>query len=187
MKIGIVRHFRVNQPLPKGFLINYEKVVGWFAAYDLAEISYNEIELKENWEVCYSSPSSRALKTAERIYKGTIIQREQLKELDVLPLLNKSYRRPLLFWALLIRKRSMTPNAITNEFIIKLNAFVDELLASGQQDVLVVSHGFVMMLLQKELVKRGFTGDKFKTPVNGKLYIFEKESNSREDLSTDKK
>jgi len=30
-----------------------------------------------------------------------------------------------------------------------------------------------MMFMRKELINRGFTGEKFKRPKNGKIYLFE--------------
>ncbi|WP_269082515.1 hypothetical protein [Aneurinibacillus tyrosinisolvens] len=40
--------------------------------------------------------------------------------------------------------------------------------------MLIVSHAALMMFMEKELLKRGFTGPKVKTAENGKLYLFEK-------------
>jgi broad specificity phosphatase PhoE len=94
--------------------------------------------------------------------------------MDLLPLMNTYSKLPLLLWALLMRSKSRSSNRITDEFSAKISAFVDELLQANDQNVLVASHGFVMMFLQKELIKRGFTGDRFKTPANGKIYVFVK-------------
>ncbi len=56
----------------------------------------------------------------------------------------------------------------------KLGGVLDRILAQGDEEVLIVSHAARMIFLQKELRKRGFTGDKFGTSKNGKLYQFER-------------
>ncbi|MFD2169734.1 hypothetical protein [Tumebacillus lipolyticus] len=51
---------------------------------------------------------------------------------------------------------------------------LDRILAQGDEEVLIVSHAACMIFLQKKLRKRGFTGDKFGTTKNGKLYQLER-------------
>jgi broad specificity phosphatase PhoE len=58
--------------------------------------------------------------------------------------------------------------------IKRIQAVMDEILSQSEEDVLIVSHGALMMFMRKELLKRGFKGPRLKTPENGKLYIFEK-------------
>jgi broad specificity phosphatase PhoE len=175
MKIGLVRHFKVKHAYPKKFLVGYEELVKWFDHYNIADIEHQDVgPCGVTWEKCYCSSMPRARKTAERIFSGDIIQRDDLIEMDLLPLMNTYSKLPLLLWALLMRSKSRSSNRITDEFSAKISAFVDELLQANDQNVLVASHGFVMMFLQKELIKRGFTGDRFKTPANGKIYVFVK-------------
>jgi broad specificity phosphatase PhoE len=173
MRIGLIRHFKVKHAHPSKMFVGYDELVKWFDHYELAEIEHQTIDQCEiTWDQCYSSSSSRALKTAKHIFSGSIIQRDELKELDFLPLMNKNYKLPLLFWALLIRNKSMSSNPVSEQYAAKLSAFVDEIILAKDKNILIASHGFVMMFLQKELIKRGFTGDKFKTPANGKIYVF---------------
>jgi broad specificity phosphatase PhoE len=175
MKIGLVRHFKVKHAYPKKFLVGYDELVKWFDNYDLADIEHQDVgPCGVTWEKCYSSSMPRALKTAERIFSGDIIQRDDLVELNLLPLMNTYSRLPLLLWAMLMRSKSRSSNRVTHEFSAKISAFMDELLRANDQNVLVASHGFVMMFLQKELLRRGFTGDTFKTPANGRIYVFTK-------------
>ena len=49
------------------------------------------------------------------------------------------------------------------------------LISSYETDVLVVSHGFIMRLIRKELFKVGFKGKNFIKAKNGQLYVYEKE------------
>jgi broad specificity phosphatase PhoE len=175
MKIGLVRHFKVKHAYPKTFLVGYDELLQWFDHYNIADIEPQDVgPCGVAWEKCYSSSMPRALQTAQCLFSGDIIQRDDLVELNLLPLMNSYSRRPLLLWALLLRSKSRASNRITDEFSAKMGAFVDELLRANDGNVLVASHGFVMMFLQKELLRRGFTGDRFNTPAHGKIYVFEK-------------
>lgn len=175
MKIGLVRHFKVRHTYPKTFLVGYAELLKWFEHYNAADIEYRDVRPGGvTWEKCYSSSLPRALKTAECLFSGDIIRRDDLVELDLLPLMNTYGKRPLLLWAVLLRSKSRSSNPITDAFSARISAFVDELLRANDQHVLVASHGFVMMFLQKELLKRGFTGDRFGTPAHGKVYVFVK-------------
>lgn len=175
MKIGLVRHFKVKQQLPKGFLIGYEALTDWFAQYDNADVHYTHVDMRTiNWERCYASTMSRAYKTARHIYTGEIHQFDELREVSVLSLMNKKRRLPIILWAILIKRKTLSPNDITETVKKKLADFVDNLLAKKEKEILIVSHGFIMMLLQQELKARGFKGEQFRNPANGKVYIFEK-------------
>jgi len=175
MQIGLVRHFKVRHTYPKTLLVGYDELLQWFDHYNGADIEYQDVRpCGVAWEKCYSSSLPRALKTAERLFSGDIIRRDDLVELNLLPLMNTYPKLPLLLWAVLLRNKSRASNPITDAFSARMGAFVDELLRANDQHVLVASHGFVMMFLRQELLKRGFTGDRFSTPAHGKIYVFVK-------------
>lgn len=175
MKIGLVRHFKVAQPLPKGFLIDFDTLSNWFDKYDEADVVTATVDMRNiAWQKCYASSMSRATKTARHIYEGPIQTHDDLREINVLGLMNKARKLPIMVWALIIKRKTFTRNAVSVEARDKLNAFVDTLLQQQEQEILVVSHGFVMMFLQKALTARGFSGETFGNPVNGKVYVFEK-------------
>ncbi len=173
MKIGLVRHFKVDQPYPAKFLIGHQEVTEWFARYESSDVTPNQLDISHHsWDICYASTASRAFKTACYLYAGPIMPVEELKELNTLPLLNKKLRLPLLFWGILLRNKSFSENDITRPFRNKIKLLLDNILAGEEKNVLIVSHGFVMMFLQIELQERGFSGDKFKYPRNGQLYVY---------------
>lgn len=175
MNITLVRHFRVQQPFPKGFLVNYDQLVNWFDAYEAASIEIPASALPaRNWTVCYASPTKRAIETAGHIFNGNIIRHDALKELNILSLLDPKRKLPFLLWGIKIRNISVSTNPITDAFRKKTSLFMDELLAAQESDVLIVGHGFVMMQLQQELLRRGFTGSKFRNPRNGQPYVYRK-------------
>lgn len=176
MRIGLVRHFKVKQAYPGKFLLTKSEVIKWFDGYESAEVESKEVDLYGiNWKHCYASPLNRAVKTAGRIYDGETIQISELKELDILHLLTNRIRLPFMIWGILVRIKSLKSNTETNEFKNKIAAFVDELVLKNDTDILIVSHWFVMQVLQKELIKKGFKGNNFRSPDYGTVYIFEKQ------------
>ncbi len=175
MKIGLIRHFKVNQPFPKKMWLNKSEVIQWFEEYESAKMESKEVDLCGiDWKKCYSSSLNRAVNTARQIHDGEIIVAEELKELDILHLLPDRIKLPFTIWGLLVRIKSFASNKNTNEFRNNISTFTDELLLKNNSNILVVSHWFVMKLLQKELIKRGAKGELFKSPDYGKVYVFER-------------
>lgn len=175
MKIGLIRHFKVKQSFPNKFLVSYDELVKWFDDYESAEIEYPMFDKNDvNWIKCYASSSERATKTAKHIFSGDIIIVDELRELSVLPLMNNKLRLPVLLWGILIRRKSVSRNSLTEQFKNKITFFIDELLKGSEKEVLIVSHGLVMIYLQRELIARGFMGAQFRDPVNGKVYVYER-------------
>ncbi len=177
MKIGLVRHFKVNHPLPEKKLLSKQQVIDWFAGYDRTEdLGYKAVDLGDHqWKRCYSSTMTRAIHTAGHIYQGKITQIPELCELDILHRLSGRFRLPLLVWAVIVRIKSFSKNSDTDSFNAGITKFLDGLVTSGQTDTLIVSHWFVMRVLRKELLRRGFSGKRFKSGEYGTLYVFEKE------------
>lgn len=174
MQIGLIRHFKVKIKSPGRFLLSADEMIAWFDEYATAEIMHAAVDLKGvDWQHCFSSPLPRALQTANAIFPGEIVCADILQELNVLPMLHKKLRLPAVIWGIVILTKSTSNNAVTRQFRQNISAFVDQILANHDRPLLVVSHGFVMMYLQKELLKRGFKGDKFRLPENGKVYLFE--------------
>ncbi len=96
-----------------------------------------------------------------------------LQELDILHRLSDGFRLPFIIWGLIVRIKSFSSNNDTNRFKNKLINLIDRVIADNKSDVLIVSHWFVMRVIQKELIKRGFTGDNFKSNEYGILYVYE--------------
>ena len=174
MKVGLVRHYKVKKAFPKKLLVSYSELKNWFDEYELAAIENNQSDLEAvEWNVCYSSPTKRAIETTMVLFNSKPRITSELKELNVLSLMNKKFKLPFIIWGILIRKKALSNNEITSNFKKKISSFVDLLLSKNENNVLIVSHGFVMMYLQKELKNRGFSGSYFKTPINGRIYKYE--------------
>ncbi|QQZ08978.1 histidine phosphatase family protein [Heyndrickxia vini] len=176
MKIGLIRHYKVLKDYPKEKrLYSAEEVKQWFAEYDVAEIEYrNDPPKTTEWKACYSSPTSRAIKTAKHLYDRDIIELEELQEIAV-PVFSTRLKLPFIAWALLIRFANLF-NKQTREEINqtkkKINYVLDEISKSNKEDILIISHAALMFYIRKELLKRGFTGPKFTIAKNGELYEF---------------
>lgn len=177
MKIGLVRHFKVTKGFPKKMWLTKQELVQWFKEYDEAEIEEGETDLRDiEWEVCFSSDLPRAAKTAKKVYPGPVVTSSRLREIP-LPDLRWKGKLPFLVWAVLVRISQFT-NSKTKQDIAeakqRINAVLDEIMQKEDKNILIVSHAALMMYMRKELIKRGFAGDSFRTPDNGKLYVFEK-------------
>ncbi|WP_057914904.1 histidine phosphatase family protein [Peribacillus muralis] len=176
MKIGLVRHFKVAQEFPTGKSVTADDMSQWFLDYDAADIILGTTLIgKEEWQACYCSDMSRAVKTAEHIYPGTVQLMEELREIPSPPLQGR-LKLPFILWAIWIRCCSVMNKQTRAEIKHakrRINKVLDEILAKGERDVLIVSHAALMVYMRKELMRRGFGGPRFKIASNGRLYVFE--------------
>jgi broad specificity phosphatase PhoE len=176
MKIGLVRHHKVTLPYPSKPLLSKTDVVRWFDEYESATLESKTVDLCHiDWNCCYSSVSPRAVTTAREIFDGEIIALHELKELNILHLLPGRIKLPFLMWALVIRIQSMLFSKDVSAFRERIRNVVNEIIARNEGNVLIVSHWFVMKIIQAELQKNGLTGPVFKSPEHGKIYVFERE------------
>ncbi|MDZ5471587.1 histidine phosphatase family protein [Bacillus sp. 31A1R] len=177
MKIGLVRHFKVKKDYPKKFVTSAE-MIKWFEEYNEADIETGIVELNDIiWDECYSSDLHRAEKTAQHIYSGEINRLSELREISIFPLTNRKVKLPFFIWALLVRtawlmdhKSQMETKAHVK---MRINQFLDQILPVNK-NILIVSHGALMIFMGEELKKRGFQGPKIRNPKNGQLYLYEK-------------
>jgi len=180
MKIGLVRHFEVECQLPGlGRWMTPGQFQQWLHEYEMSDIKDGEIEPSGiMWDKCYSSDLPRAFKTAQKIYDGQIIETKALRELVICPPTDRNIKLPVLLWLLLGRMAWMFSHKSQLEtkpfFKERVKSIVQEIILKEDKDILIVSHGFLMIFLRKELIKRGFRGPNFKRPSNGKIYVFEK-------------
>lgn len=177
MRIGLVRHFEVINT-PKKYMTNkdFEK---WVEEYDQAEIKLQSDLTKESdWEICFSSDLPRAENTANYIFEGEVIKTELLREILIAPFTKCKIVLPHTIWlalgriAFLFSHQSQPENV--DETKNRVQKFLAEVTSLSASNVLIVTHGFLMGYIKKELIKRGFKGDNFKKPYNGRIYVFEK-------------
>lgn len=177
-RIGLIRHFEVNCPLPAGWF-TCDQFMDWRERYDVADVTPISLDLGNTpWEHCLSSDLTRALQTAQAAYKGVIDARADLREVETAPLGSNRLRLPVSGWRWAYRLAWMTNHVSQREvkqlFLARVQALALELMADSRQNILVVSHAGVMIFLRRELAKLGFAGESFKIPANGRLYLLEK-------------
>jgi broad specificity phosphatase PhoE len=174
VRLGLIRHFKVHHSFPSKLLLNRQDVIAWFEAYDSSlHLETRDVHLENiAWQQCYTSTMPRARQTARSIFKGEIIETDGLRELDILHTLPGGIRLPFLVWGAIVRIKSLRKSKDTAQFNQRISRFLDQILSSGKQDVLIVSHWFVMRTLRKELLKRGLRGQRFRYNEYATLYIF---------------
>lgn len=183
MKIGIVRHFKVNCPAPK--YMNSDDFIEYQRKYDIESVIENEVVLDEDmWPVCFCSTLPRAVTTAERIYHGNIIKTDLLREVPMSPPIRIKRRIPGFFWSADARfawfRNHKSQKEGAKETKKRVKKFLEMIDFESDQNVLIVSHGFVCFTLVRTLRKHGFEG---KIPVhirNGQLYILENEKKNKQ-------
>lgn len=177
MRIGLVRHFPVTEPWPNGW-VTADELQEWRNRYEVATPIVRPIDVSAvKWQRCFSSNLKRAVVTAQTAYAGTITQTPLLREVEVPALPTGNLRLPVWGWRLLLRFTWFTGHksqrAARDEFRRRIKAIAD-LLEQEPVDTLVVSHAGVMFFLRKELLRRGFMGQKFGLAEPAQLYLFQK-------------
>lgn len=177
MKIGLVRHFKVDCP-HKG-LYSGEQFDKWSYDYDYSEVFKKKVDLKGiDWEICYSSDLKRAIETAQYAYDGDIIMSPLLREVPANKFTNKNIKLPVDLWLLMARqswkKSSDFQKETYQDTINRIDDIFTEII-KGNRNTLVFCHGFLILQIRKYLLSKGFKGDRILKAQNGKMYLFEKE------------
>jgi len=177
MRVGLVRHFPVSEPMPSGW-ITAAQLHEWKRRYDCAGAHCEAVTLAAaNWARCYSSDLKRAYVTAQALYPGEIVQTPLLREPEVAQFETGELLLPIWLWRLMLGLSWMTGHrsqrSSRDDFLRRVHA-VAELIESDDTDVLLVSHAGMMAYLRKELLRRGFEGPKFRIADHARLYVFER-------------
>ncbi|VEF46832.1 phosphoglycerate mutase family protein [Bacillus freudenreichii] len=179
MRIGLVRHFRVNHEKPS-FYMTSKQFEDWVRHYDESEIFHmDKKEAEIDWDICFSSDLPRAVHTAEKIASCSIEENPLLREIPLAPFIKTKRKLPLSIWNLAGRlawhfSHPSHPES-RKDTIKRANEFIASLAEEEQKNILVVSHGFFLYVLAKELEKQGYAGPGKRRFKNGELYIYEKE------------
>src|SRR4051812_32641757 len=177
MKLGLVRHFQI--PHNRVQMVNGGGFLDWAEWYDTTEVKARLVpEAGTSWDLCLCSDLPRAMFTAKTLYKGPIEFTPMLREVPFSPFLPRNLKVPLFVWQATSRvgwyldHKSQSENRTqTKQRIVE---FVESLRSKYRdRNVLIVSHGFFMQFLEKELVKHGFKGKVPTRPHGGTIYPFE--------------
>jgi len=175
MKIGLVRHFEVD--CSHEFLMSAENFRKWASLYDCSPTKNVELLMSNTWDKCYCSDLYRAVETANCIYKGTIIKSELIREVPIAPFMESNIRLPYIFWLMTGRLAWLCSHQSQPETKNQTNDRVKKFISGimKEDNVLIVTHGFLMVQIQKQLMERRFSGNNFTKAKCGKVYVFEKD------------
>ncbi|MDA3860439.1 MAG: phosphoglycerate mutase family protein [Melioribacteraceae bacterium] len=177
MNIGLVRHFKVISPHGSKKLTSKE-FDEHMSGYDIYPVKPNEINIDSNdWDICYASTLSRAQTTAQTVYSGKIISTPLIVEVPLSAFMKTSFKLHTMVWQVVGRIAWLFSFKSQKEgrpqTLLRINQFLELIEKSGHQNILIVSHGFFMKILARELKKRNFKGELEFSPKNGKLYRFQ--------------
>ncbi|MCE5220578.1 MAG: phosphoglycerate mutase [Clostridium sp.] len=182
MRIGLIRHFKVN--CHKNLFMTSKQFKEWEEDYNKSDVLIKNVELLGiKWDKCYSSTLIRAIITAQHVYKESIVKNDLIRETIIDPIFKSNFKLPYWFWAVSGRlawyfnhKSQEENKTITRDKARKfVDVLQDEAKIDGSENILIITHGFFMYSLQKELKKRGFIGKLTISPKNGVLHLYKKE------------
>lgn len=167
--IYFLRHFKVNDS-SKNWL-NSSEFDNWVKDYDTFELEYSDVFLPKNIDKIYVSSQNRAIKSADFLDLDYEIN-DLLVEVPIKSFINTKFKLPKWLWLFAGRvawffnfKQIETKNE-TNKRVEDFTQNLDI-----NRNILIISHGFFMMLLVKKLKKIGYNGNISSKMSNGKVYI----------------
>ena len=195
MRIGLLRHFKVDCPHKK--MMTSKEFREWSEKYEHSGIIKKHVEMYGiQWDICYSSDIPRAVATAKEVYSGNIRMDKLLREVDNAPFIHtERLRLPFEVWHICGRLAWYFKSKSQPESIIGTRKRIRAFLRSidwSQENILIVCHGFMMFNICLELFRLGFHGTKLRRVKNGFLYqyvgkrpaFFEKMKKKEKDCST---
>ncbi|HEV7404724.1 MAG TPA: histidine phosphatase family protein [Chthoniobacteraceae bacterium] len=179
MRIGLLRHFPVAEPLPSGWM-TAAQLHAWRERYEASPARPTGAKLEASqWPRCYASDLLRAYTTARALYPGEIVQTPLLREVEVAEFRTGNLELPVRLWKWIIQGAFLTGHrsqrTSRDQFVSRVRAAAD-LAESAESDALMVSHAGTMLYLRKELIRRGFRGPRFTVAEHARLYVFERNS-----------
>lgn len=185
MRIGLLRHFKVNCPHKR--MMTSEEFREWSEKYEVSKVIKKKVEMYGiEWDICYASDLPRAVTTAQEVYSGNVKIDKLLREVDNAPFIHtERIKLPFEVWHICGRlawyfKSKSQPESISDTRK-RINDFLDRIDWS-KENILIVFHGFMLYNFQKELRKRGFAGEKLKFVKNGVLYEYIREEELKDVL-----
>lgn len=178
MRVGLLRHFKVNCPHKK--IMTSKEFREWSEKYEVSKVMIKPVEMYGiEWDICYVSDLPRAIATAKEVYSGNLYIDKLLREVDNAPFIHsEKIKLPFELWHVCGRlawyfKSKSQPETIEGTRK-RIHAFLDKVDWS-KDNILIVFHGFMLYNFQRELRKRGFQGKKVKKVKNGVLYEYIRE------------
>ena len=175
MRIGLVRHFKVNCPHKK--MMTSKEFREWSQRYEVSKVIKKPVEMYGiEWDICYASDLPRAITTAKEVYSGNVHFDKLLREVDNAPFIHSErIKLPFEIWHICGRLAWYFKSKSQPETVVGTRKRINDLLDRidwSKDNVLIVFHGFMLFNFQKELRRRGFVGEKIRTVKNGVLYQY---------------
>jgi broad specificity phosphatase PhoE len=175
MKIGMMRHASVIYK--KSFFTTGKLFIDAISTYNSSPISTVTTKISSiDFPVCYVSSMNRAIETAKMVYDGEYIITDELVEVKNTAFFLQKIKIPAILrsiigriaWFFNYQKMPETRKETTE----RAGRFINLILKQKSQNILLITHGFFMHSLKKELSKHGFKGYLPFFPRNGFLYLF---------------
>jgi len=177
--LGVARHFPVSHNRFK--VMNAQEFSHWIHWYDQeAQTTVLPFpEVSQDWDVCYCSNLERAVITASALYRKPILFREALREVPFAPVLFP-WPLPLMIWKILSRLGWWLdlPHQVETRMATRKRAesvLADIVNNHPGQRVLLITHGFFMQCLRRQVRELGFAGQMPLHPQGGTIYRFTRE------------
>ncbi len=178
MRIGLVRHFPVEQQFPRGWNTAAE-LHAWRERYDASPAIVGPADAGTiQWGRCIASDLERAVVTARAVFAGPVEQLPLLREAEFAQFRTGRLRLPMWAWRWALRLAWATGHRSQREardaFRRRVTEAADYLEAVAC-DVLVVSHAGLMAYLSAELRHRGFAGPRLRVASHATLYLYQRD------------
>lgn len=179
MIVGLLRHFPVDFSFSKWCdSQTFNRDMNTYNRSPVRNLDYRSIEQK--WDICFTSPMKRAVDTAKILFNREYIPTSLLREVPLVAGFQTRMKIPLFLWAIigrgqwLLNSRRQPENR--NQSHGRARSVLSQIIESADtyQKILLVTHGFFMLILRRELLGLGFRGPRLLHVKNGKLYQYEK-------------
>lgn len=168
--IYLIRHFKVKDT--KKYWMNSAQFEQWVKAYDTFELDYTHVDFPPVKKI-YTSTCQRAIKTAD-FFSCDYQTSDLLVEVDAKAFMKTSLLLPKWLW-LIVARVQWYFNLSKGENRIDTLQRIEQFFHTCDmgQEMVMITHGFVMKTIVKILKQRGFYGDKTFVPLHGKMYRFQ--------------
>ncbi len=178
MQIGVARHDKIHYRKWRWISsTGYADFLRWYDGSEGCPPPGRPVA--EGWQLCFSSDMLRAVETAGRLADVPITFMPMLREIPQAPLFDTRLKLPLIAWHVLSRigwwfnHRSQPEGR--HAAVRRAERIVDFLRRQPiDQKVLIVTHGFLMYVLRRELKRCGFAGQIPTHPRCGEVYMFQR-------------
>jgi broad specificity phosphatase PhoE len=159
MKIILIRHFKVNFKWSFAYnSFDFEKAC---EDYDNSKVIMADLKVNSDG-IIISSTMIRAIETAQFIFnKQPDILSDLLREVPIKPFVKTNMILPTFLWNVTGRIQwwfnSKNQPETFLESRLRVNSFIDSILA-GNDDCIIVAHGWIIKLIIKRLIKEKFSG-----------------------------